>query len=311
MSSQSIMKLSNYIDPKLIVVNVNAATKEEAFTALIDHAARFDTEFARQKTAIQTAVFEREQSISTAMGHDLAVPHARIEGYDNVIVVAGILKQPLECELASKERGTVRLIFLIVVGKTKNTLMLQLMAGITKLAENRQVFESICRETSPEKIATLIKEAKITFKATITAEDIMNTAIEPAKLNNTLEEIARRLVAEDLMGLPVVDDSGKFLGEITERELIQYGMPKYTTMMDDLSFMTVGEPFEEYFKHESRVTVRELYRKTPITIDKNASIMEISFIIVNKGNTRLYVVENGRYLGMVMRKDLIRKVLHI
>ncbi|GAK49267.1 nitrogen regulatory IIA protein [Candidatus Moduliflexus flocculans] len=305
------MKLSNYIDPKLIVVNMTATTKEEAFTALIDHAAHLDAEFARQKPAIQTAIFEREQSISTAMGNGVAMPHARVEGYDNVIVVAGVLKHSIECELASKERGNVRLIFLIVVGKTKNKLMLQLMAGITKLTENRQLFDAICREASPEKIAALIKDAKITFKATITAEDIMNTAIEPARLNNTLEEIARRLVAEDIMGLPVVDDSGKFLGEITERELIQYGMPKYTTMMGDLSFMTVGEPFEEYFKHESRVTVQELYRKNPMTIDKNASIMEISFIIVNKGNTRLYVVENGRYLGMVMRKDLIRKVLHI
>lgn len=311
MPSKDIMKLSNYIDPELIVVNLSAATKEEAFTALIEHAARHDEEFARNKAVIQAAVLEREQSISTAMGNDIALPHARIEGYDNIIVVTGVLKHPIECELASKERGIVRIIVLIVVGKTKNTLMLQLMAGITKLVENRPLFETISRETSPEKIAALIKDAKITFKATITAEDIMNTAIEPARLNNTLEEIARRLVAEDIMGLPVVDDAGKFLGEITERELIQYGMPKYTTMMDDLSFMTVGEPFEEYFKHENRVTVRELYRKNPITIDKRASIMEISFIIVNKGNTRLYVVEHGRYIGMVIRKDLIRKVLHI
>ncbi len=310
-SFEYIMKLSNYIDPKLIVANMTVATKEDAFTALIEHAARLDAEFARQKTAIRTAVLEREQSISTAMGNDLALPHARIEGYDNVIVVVGILKNPLECELVTKESGVVRLVFLIVVGKTKNKLLLQLMAGITKMAENRALIDAICRETEPEKIAASIKGAKITFKATITAEDIMNTAIEPAKLNNTLEEVARRFVAEDIMGLPVVDDSGKFLGEITERELIQYGMPKYTSMMGDLSFMTVGEPFEEYFKHESRVTVRDLYRKNPITLDKNSSIMEISFIIVTKGNTRLYVVENGRYIGMIMRKDLIRKVLHI
>ena len=112
-----------------------------------------------------------------------------------------------------------------------------------------------------ERILTIIKNAKIGLKGTLLAKDIMNTEIVPASLDNTLEEIARRLVAENVVGLPVVNAYGQFLGEITERELIQYGLPQYTSVMKDLSFMTTGEPFEAYFKNESHVTVRELYRK--------------------------------------------------
>ncbi len=108
-----------------------------------------------------------------------------------------------------------------------------------------------------------------------------------------------------------MSDFGNFVGEITERELIEYGMPKYTSLMSDLSFMTVGEPFEEYFKNEERVTVEELYRKNPVIVDRKASIMEISFTMVTKGNTRLYVVEEGQYFGSIVRSDIIKKVLHI
>ena len=81
--------------------------------------------------------------------------------------------------------------------------------------------------------------------------------------------------------------------------------------MADLGFMTVGEPFEEYFKNEKKVTVKELYRKNPVIVDRKASIMEISFLMVTKGNTRIYVVENGKYYGMILRSDIIKKILHV
>ncbi len=256
-------------------------------------------------------MFTREHSISTAMGNGLALPHARIEGYADVLIAIGVTQEQISCELATKEPGWARLFFLIVTGKTKNQKMLQLMAALTQLAGNQLLLDEIFRAREPEQILTLIKETKITLKGTITAEDIMNPDIQPVNLTHTLEEVARRLVVENVMGLPVVSQDGQFLGEITERELIEFGMPKYASVMNDLSFMTTGELFEAYFTHESTVTVKELYRQHPITVDKRASIMEICFIMMNKGNTRLYVVEQGKYLGMIVRSDIIKKVLHI
>lgn len=305
------MKLSSYLDPALIFVNINAATKEDAITMLIERAATVDSTFARLKAPITAAIMEREQSISTALGNGLAVPHARVENYNDVIVVIGVLNQAIQCELATKETGSVQLIVMVVVGKTQNQLMLQLMSGVTKLVERQDLVEAIVGNPDPDKVYAHIKKAGIQLKKEFRAGDLMNTDLHPARIENTLEEIAGRLVAENRVGLPVVANDGTFLGEITERELIQYGLPKYATVMNNLRFVTTGEPFEAYFQHESQVTVQELYRRDPVTIDKNASLMEISLTMVGQGNTRLYVVENTRYLGMITRSDLIKKVLHI
>jgi len=305
------MKLSSYLDPRFIFVNLSAETKEDAIRQIIEKTAEEDEAFSQQRPQIETLVLEREQSISTAMGKGLAIPHARVAGYDDVIVAIGILAREIPCELASKEQGTLKMLFLIVAQQTKNQLILQLMAAIIKLTENRELFDAICREHDADTIYSEIKKARIQLKAGITAEDIMNPTTVPARLDNTLGEIVRRLVVEGLVGLPVVDEQNQLVGEITERELIQFGLPKYASVMKNLSFMTSSEPFENYFQHEHSVTVKELYRANPITIDRNASIMEISFIMVNQGNTRLYVVDQGRYLGMIVRSDIIRKVLHI
>ena len=175
-----------------------------------------------------------------------------------------------------------------------------------------ELVEKIRKERNPKKIIEYFQAANIEFEHKIVAEDVLSPDIKPATPDNTLEEIAKRLILEETSGLPVVDKNGKFLGEITERELIDYGMPEYLSLMGDLNFLTVGEPFEEYLVNESKVTIKNLYRiSNDIIIDRKTPIMEICFIMVNKGITRLYVVDDGKYYGMIKRSDIIKKVLHI
>ena len=76
--------------------------------------------------------------------------------------------------------------------------------------------------------------------------------------------------------------------------------------------MTIGEPFENYIVNEKTTTIEDLYRKDGvITVDKEASLMEVCYLFMNRGVTRIYVVENGKYLGIILRSDIIRKILHI
>ena len=92
-------------------------------------------------------------------------------------------------------------------------------------------------------------------------------------------------------------------------------MPAHLSLMSDLNFLTVGEPFAEYLLNESTMTIKDIYRKDikHLMIDKDTPIMEICFKMVYKGMHRLYVVnpKNNKYLGIINRSDIIKKVLHI
>lgn len=305
------MKLSSYLDSSLIFTDIEAESKEEAIKKIISKMAGNDEHIFKIKEMAKEGVIKRENEITTAMGNGIAIPHARLEGLDDMVVGIGILKKPIKCKLITNEYDELKILFVIIAGQTKNKLILKTMSAISKLSTTDGILEKITTEKNSEKLLSLIKKSNIVVSERITAKDIMNEAIKPVKLSNDLEEVAKRLTIENITGLPVVDEFGKFKGEITERELIQFGMPKYTSIMENLSFMTVGEPFEEYFKNEHTIKVEELYRKNPLIIDKKASIMEVSFLMVTKGNTRLYVVENGKYYGMILRSDIIKKVLHI
>lgn len=306
------MKLSAYLDEKFILQDVNENNVDKVIYNIVEEISSCDEKVELCKNRVLEALIKREHELSTAIGNGVGIPHARIEGYNDVSVVIVKLNKAIDEEIiATHKMDKVDLLFVIIAGKTKNKKVLKLMSAISNLAQNLEFLEKIRKENNEKEIIKLVELYEKEIKGNISAEDIMCAEVYPAKPEDTLEEVAKRLIKENRAGLPVVDKNGTFLGEITEKELIEFGMPKYTSLMNDLSFMTIGEPFEEYFKNESIVTVKELFRKDVKTIDKKASIMEISFLIITNGNTRLYVVENNKYLGTVYRSDIIRKVLHI
>ena len=306
------MKLSSYLDEKFIFEDVDGENLDQVIKNVVKELSKCDKLINRNKEMVEEALLKREHEISTAIGNGIAIPHARICEYDDVSVVIAKLAKPIDAEISAlHSNDKVDLIFMIIAGKTKNKRVLKLMSSISILAQNVEFLDKIRKEKNIKDIIEIIENNEVEVKDTITAQDIMCPELIPAKLSDTLEEVAKRLIVENRAGLPVIDSKGLFVGEITEKELIEFGMPKYTSLMNDLSFMTIGEPFEEYFKNEHLVTVNELYRKTAEIIDRKSSIMEICFLMVSKGNTRLYVVENGTYFGTIFRSENKKKVLHI
>lgn len=306
------MKLSSYIDKKLVYVGIEAKNKYEVITKMVEMIAKADNISKNQKEQILTSILNREEEMSTVMGKGVAIPHAKVDNYDDIVLAIGILKDPIYCESALNIKEEIKVIFMIISGVSKTKIMLKLISTIMNLVSNTELLQFIKNENDKDDIIKKIKDSNIEVSENVTAEDVMEKNIEPILLTNTLHEVARKFVLEKITGLPVVDENNQFIGEITERELIEYGMPKYASLMNDLAFLNIGEQtFELYFKNEHLIMVKDLYRKNALAVDKNASVIEVCFLMITKGNTRVYVVENKKYIGMITRSDIIKKVLHI
>ena len=304
------MRISNFISKELVFLNTESENVEELINNILDKAAEVDEEVRNNLDKAKKAVLKREDETSTALGHGIVLPHGRIDGYDDTTVISGTLKKPMKAIVRNKEES-IELFFIILSGLTKNRTVLKLMSLVSYLGHQNEFLEKVKGVKSEDEFIELIQEYENDIKQTVTSEDLMDTTVMPVSLSEPLESVAARFIRENKTGLPVVDGTGCFVGEITERELIEFGMPKYASLVSGLSFMTVGEPFEEYFLNAGKVTVRELYRKSKNLVDKQASIMEICFNMITEGRTRLYVVENDKYFGMIERRDIIKKFLHI
>lgn len=307
------MKLSSYLSEKVIIPNIRGNSIEELSEDLLDKVIENKKSLKSEKETILKAVLKREEEASTYLGYGIALPHARLEDFDDILIAIGILENPIKVKNLSNIEEELDLIILVIADVLKSKKILKIMSGISKLAiKKKSILDKIVREKDPSQILKILEEANIEIDHNITAEDLMTFHPQPVFESNTLEDVAKLIIMEKVSGIPVVNSKDEFLGEITERELIEFGMPKYTKVLSDLNFMTIGEPFENYLMNEKTTTIKELYRTEGIvTIDKEASLMEVSYLFMSRGVTRIYVVENGKYLGIILRSDIIRKILHI
>lgn len=307
------MKLSSYLSERVIIPNIVGNNMSELIEDLLDKVIKNNQSLRLEKQEIKKAILKREEEASTYLGYGVALPHARLENFEDILVVIGFLEKPIKVKNLSNKEEDLKVVILVVADVLKGKKILKIMSGISKLAlKNKATLDEIIAKKSAVQTIKLLDQANIEIDHNITAEDLFTNLPKPATIKNTLEDIAKRIIMEKVTGIPVVNENNRFLGEITERELIAFGMPKYTTILDDLNFMTIGEPFENYIMNEKTATIEDIYRKDGvITVDKEASLMEVCYLFMNRGVTRIYVVEDGKYLGIILRSDIIRKILHI
>lgn len=310
------MKFSSYLNPKYIFTDLKATTKEDIIVEISERVAKENSYFKSRKSEIIESIIKRENEISTCMGEGIFIPHARLRDFEDFIIAVAILKDGIEGEIAAtNEKDTIKIVFLIVSDVLKNKNILKSMSVISRIAlKHPEILEELKAEKNIKRIIELLNSEDIEIEHKIIAEDVLSPNIKPVFKEDTLEEVAKRLILERESSFPVVAKDGRLLGEITEKELIDFGMPDHLSLLKDINFLTVGEPFEDYLLNETTTTIENIYRKEirHLLIDPKTPIMEICFKMVVDGVHRLYVVdENKKYCGMIKRSDIIKKVLHI
>ena len=95
------------------------------------------------------------------------------------------------------------------------------------------------------------------------------------------------LVAEDISGLPVTDAQGRLVGILTERDCIAVALQ--AGYFDEL-----GGPVEQYM-----TTAVE-------TVEPDSSLMDLAELFARSPFRRCPVVEEGRLVGLICRRDILR-----
>lgn len=95
------------------------------------------------------------------------------------------------------------------------------------------------------------------------------------------------LVGEDLSGFPVVNVAGELLGMLTERDIIRVGIQ--------------AGYFDEIVGSVGDYMTRELE-----TVHPDENLMDVAERFVASPHRRFPVVEDGRLVGLLCRRDVLR-----
>lgn len=103
----------------------------------------------------------------------------------------------------------------------------------------------------------------------------------------SVREAVHLLVKKDISGAPVLDDHGRLVGILTERDCMR------VTMQADYH----GEPGG---------LVREFMSENPQWVSPEQSILTLAELFITGRFHRYPVLDNGRLIGIISRRDVIR-----
>ena len=102
------------------------------------------------------ALWRREQVGSTGLGHGIAVPHARITGISEPIVL--FLRTKSAIEFHAPDRKPVSLLFVILVPEHANDEHLKILATVSEMFSNKTFRDRLEATMEPAAIQSLFSE---------------------------------------------------------------------------------------------------------------------------------------------------------
>jgi CBS domain-containing protein len=121
------------------------------------------------------------------------------------------------------------------------------------------------------------------------AKDIMSQTVTTIRYDGTLLDAIQLLVCKEISGLPVVDEKGKMVGIITEKDILNFvfsGNLKNTKVADVMS-------------------------KEVVSFSPETGVDTIALTVGQNRFRRVPIVEGNKVVGIVSRRDIIRSALDL
>ena len=122
----------------------------------------------------------------------------------------------------------------------------------------------------------------------IIAGNMMNPDVIAISPETTAAEAIDVLAENEISGVPVVDPDGRLLGVVTEFALLAVA----------------------YDRKVAADTVGEHMTKDVISVAYGDSVTRVADLFITHRIRRVFVVENGKLLGLISRRDLLKAALN-
>jgi mannitol/fructose-specific phosphotransferase system IIA component (Ntr-type) len=147
------MNLLDLLSPECIRAPLVAGDKRGVIDELVDLLVAAGR--VSEGDSLKNAVWTREQTRTTGIGHGLAIPHGKCPGLNGLAMAIGKPAEPLEFQAI--DGRPVRLIVLLASPPDRTGDHIQALARVSRLMTMEAFRQSIYDADSPEAIYELIR----------------------------------------------------------------------------------------------------------------------------------------------------------
>lgn len=263
-----------------------------------------NSELSREE--ILHALIAREGQRTTAVGKQIAFPHARLEALNRAFFAMGILPEPVLFE-----DEPVRIVCMILVPQSAPAVSLKIMAQLSRQLSEDAVRERVFAAETPDELRGLFNRSDLHIDGPVCARDIMRLPRWSVQQNTLISECAHLMSRDHLRAVPVLDDRKHIVGEVSSEILFRYGLPDFFAKLKSVSFIAEFDPFEKYFEDGRDIPVAEVMDPGAQTIPIDYTLMEIVFDLAIRRFNKLYVTNaDGHWVGTIDRGTVLNNVMN-
>lgn len=148
----NLERITEFLKIESVELDMKATNKVEALlelTKLLEKSGKIEDS---EKTL--EALKDREKLGSTGIGKGVAIPHAKTESAEDLVIAFGVSKQGINFNSVDEEK--VNLFFVFASPLKNSKTYLKILARISRLIRNDDFREKLLNAKSPEEIVELI-----------------------------------------------------------------------------------------------------------------------------------------------------------
>ena len=146
------MELSEILTPELIIYPLEANSKEEVISVLVDRL--YKAGKISNSDAAKKAVIEREKLMSTGVGKGVALPHGKYVDIDDVLISVGVSINGIDFDAVDGQ--PVHIFVLLLTPERFPSKHLKLLSKFSRMLNKANCREEILEALSAEEIAEII-----------------------------------------------------------------------------------------------------------------------------------------------------------
>ena len=150
------MDIFSFLDKDSVILNLKSKTKKVIISTMLDFLIQRGKISEDQKKYIMKTILRREEMGSTAIGNNIALPHARIDSVKDVIICLGLSQEGLNFD--SLDQEPVNVVALLLSNSQEAGLHLKVLARLARMLRDKYLIQRLKNAKTEEEIIELLSK---------------------------------------------------------------------------------------------------------------------------------------------------------
>ncbi len=257
--------------------------------------------------AVIEACIEREMASSTVLAPGLALPHARVEDLDQVLVAVGFSPQGIP--FSSDARGEVSVVILILTPKSNPGLYLQVLAALTREVGAPGAMDKLLAAASAQDVYHFFREKDVALPPYLKARNLMEPHPVTLLESDSLKTAIDRFCTHHAHDIPVVDEERDLRGVVALETLLRLSLPQHLLWMHDLSPILLFEPFSDMLRRDEESRVADFMEDNYVSVNGDVPAIQLAKVFLTEQVRQILVLDGRKLIGVVDIASFVAKVL--